>query len=80
MSSVRTPYRGLIWGADDMPKHTSQCIGKLSHANWEVALRNAENATKGHAKKDGKVFRPYKCNICGGIHLTTKPLRKRYND
>lgn len=52
-----------------------QCLQKQPYEKLEVAERVAKLYTE--QNKNGKKFRAYKCTICPGYHLSTKPLRKR---
>lgn len=45
---------------------STQCIGKVRYPSFKSAKRRAATST---AK------RPYKCDLCGGVHLT-KTKRK----
>lgn len=53
----------------------SQCLTKQNYCNLEVAKRVALNYTE--TNYQGRVFRPYKCVICSGFHLTSKKFRKK---
>lgn len=67
---------------------SSQCLGKLTFKDLEIAERVAEQYTKASHKKgpnnrlNGKTYhkglsyRVYKCNICKFWHHSTQPLRK----
>lgn len=53
----------------------AQCLNKQIYCNLEVATRVAKSYTETNYQK--RTFRPYVCNICSGVHLTSKALRGR---
>lgn len=40
------------------------CIGKVRHSSF----RSAKNAVK---QQHDRSLRPYQCDVCNGVHLTT---------
>lgn len=53
----------------------AQCIGKMVYRDLAIATRVAKSYTESNYQK--RTFRPYVCNICSGVHLTSKALRGR---
>jgi len=47
---------------------------KKYHDNPKDAMKQAVQLAK-HGKAKGKTLRVYQCDICGGFHVTSQPLK-----
>ena len=57
----------------------SSCSGKLTYPRWGIAVRVARRMRK--ASRDNKAVEPYRCKVCGSIHLgNSKVTMRRHND